>query len=378
MNYQFSEEQKMLKESAHGFLAKECTGTFVREMEEDEMGYTPDLWHKMAKLGWMGICFPETYGGVEGNFLDLIVLLYEMGYVRLPGPYFSTVVQGGITLLEAGSETQKSDILSNVSNGKEILTLAWTEAEATYNADGISAKAEFQNDSYIITGRKLFVPDAHVADKIICAVRTQEIENSSEKGISLIIVDRGSSGISIQHHSTLAGEKMCIVDFDHVEVPQENLVGELHMGWAVLMRVLRKAAVAKCAQMIGGGQRAMDLAIPYLKEREQFGRQVGSFQAVKHHCANMITLLETSKFLTFQAAWKIGQELTFDKDVSICKAWVSDAYRHLVALAHQVMGGIGFMEEHDLQIYFRHAKSCELAFGDARFHRELVARQMGL
>ena len=378
MNFGLNEEQQILRDSAHGFFAKECPGTFVREMAEDEKGYTSELWRKMAELGYMGVLFPEQYGGYEGSFLDLAVLLYEMGYVSLPGPYFSTVVHGAITLLEAGNETQKREILPEVTSGEEILTLAWTETSGSYAAQEISLKAELRNDHYILTGTKLFVPDAHVADKIICVARTQEPTGDYEEGVSLFIVKRENPGLTVQVHRTLAGDKQCEVDFDQVEVPAENLLGELHRGWPVLKKVLQKASVAKCAQMIGGGQRAIDLTVPYLKEREQFGRPVGSFQAVKHHCANILTLLDTSKFMTFQAAWRISEGLSFEKEASMCKAWVSDSYRQLVALAHQVMGGIGFMEEHDLQLYFKQAKAGELAFGDARFHRELVAQQMGL
>ncbi|MFH1951046.1 MAG: acyl-CoA dehydrogenase family protein [Pseudomonadota bacterium] len=378
MNFGLNEEQQILRDSAHGFFAKECPGTFVREMAEDEKGYTSELWQKMAELGYMGVLFPEQYGGYEGSFLDLAVLLYEMGYVSLPGPYFSTVVHGAITLLEAGNETQKGEILPEVASGEEILTLAWTETGGSYAAQEISLKAELRNDHYVLTGTKLFVPDAHVADKIICVARTQEPTGDYEEGVSLFIVKRENPGLTVQVHSTLAGDKQCEVDFDQVEVPAENLLGELHRGWPILKKVLQKASVAKCAQMIGGGQRAIDLTVPYLKEREQFGRPVGSFQAVKHHCANILTLHDTSKFMTFQAAWRISEGLSFEKEASMCKAWVSDSYRQLVALAHQVMGGIGFMEEHDLQLYFKQAKAGELAFGDARFHRELVAQQMGL
>jgi len=378
MNFDLNEDQRILRDSAHGFFVKGCPGTFVREMAEDEKGYTRELWRKMAELGWMGILVPEQYGGFEGSFLDLTVLLYEMGYVCLPGPYFSTVVHGGITLLEAGTEAQKSDILPKVASGEEMLTLAWTETGGSYSAQEISLKAELRNGHYVLTGTKLFVLDAHVAGKIICVARTRESTADYEQGVSLFIVNGNTPGLTVQVHSTLAGDKQCEVDFDQVEIPRESLLGELHRGWPVLKKVLQKASVAKCAQMIGGGQRVIDLAIPYLKEREQFGRPVGSFQAVQHHCANILTFLDTSKFMTFQAAWRISEDLSFEKEASMCKAWVSDSYRQLVALAHQVMGGIGFMEEHDLQLYFKQAKAGELAFGDARFHRELVAQQMGL
>jgi len=378
MDFGFSEEQQILRDSAHGFLGKECPSKFVREMASDEKGYTPELWKKMSELGWMGILFPEKYGGYEGNFLDLAVLLYEMGYVCLPGPYFSTIVHGAMTILEAGNEEQKSEILPRVANGEELLTLAWTETGASYTPQGISLKAELDNGDFVLNGMKLFVPDAHVADKIICVARTGEPSGDYEQGLSLFIVGRKDPGVSVDLHNTIAGDRQCAVNLDQVRVPRRNLLGKIEMGWSVLNAVLQKASVAKCAQMIGCGQRAMDLAVPYLKEREQFGRPVGSFQAVKHHCANMLTLLETSRFITFEAAWRISEGLSFEMEASMCKAWVSDSCRQLVALAHQVMGGIGFMEEHDLHLYFRQAKAGELVFGDGRFHRELVAQQMGL
>jgi alkylation response protein AidB-like acyl-CoA dehydrogenase len=301
-----------------------------------------------------------------------------MGYVCLPGPYFSTIVLGGITLLEGGTEAQKTAILPKVASGDVILTLAWPEVSGTYSARGILLKGELNNDHYVLSGTKLFVPDAHIADKIICAVRTREMQSDYEEGVSLFIVDGKSPGMAVQVHNTLSGDKQCELNFDRVEVPRENLLGELHGGLSILTKVLLKASVAKCAQMSGGGRKVIDLVVPYLKEREQFGRPVGSFQAVKHHCANILTFFDTSKFMTFQAAWRISQGLSFEKEASMCKAWVSDSYRQLVALAHQVMGGVGFMEEHDLQLYFKQAKTAEVAFGDANFHRELVAQQMAL
>ena len=378
MDYDLNEEQQILRDSAHSFLAKECPGSLVREMAEDEKGFTSDLWRKMSELGWMGILFPEQYGGAGGSFLDLAVLLYEMGYVCLPGPYFSTVVNGGITLLEAATEAQKGDILPKVVSGDEVLTLAWTEISGTYSAQGISLKAELNNDHYLLSGTKLFVPDAHIADKIICAARTREPHGDYEEGVSLFIIEAKAPGMAVEVLSTISGDKQCEVSFDQVEVPAENLLGGLNQGWPVLKKVLQKASVARCAQMSGGGRRVIDLAIPYLKEREQFGRPVGGFQAVQHHCANMLTFLDTSKFMTFQAAWRISEGLSFEREASMCKAWVSDSYRQLVALAHQVMGGIGFMEEHDLQLFFKQAKTAELSFGDGSFHRELIAQQMGL
>ncbi len=376
MNYDLNEEQQILKNSAHNFFVKECPSTFVRAMIDDPKGYSPEMWKKMAELGWLGLMFPEQYGGSEGTFADLTVLLFEMGYVCLPSPFFSTVVLGGLTLLGWGNEKQKTQLLTEIANGERIVTLAWTEKSGTFEANGISLKAELKDDQFTLTGTKLFVPNAHIADTMIVAARTKN--SQGEDGISLLLVDGKSPGIKTEVLKTFSGDKQCEVNFDKVRVPKENLLGELDQGFAILKEVLRKAAVAKCAEMSGGGQKVIELVIPHVKERKQFGHPVGSFQAVQHHCANILTYVDTTRFITYQAAWKIAEGLPYEKDASMCKTWVSDSYRRLVGLGHQVMGGMGFMEEHDLQLYFKQAKTAELALGDGDFHRELVAQQMGL
>lgn len=377
MDFDLSEEQQILKDSAFRFLAKECSSTFVRRMEEDETGFTRELWQKMAELGWIGLMIPEKYGGSAMTFLDLSVLLSEMGYVCLPGPFFSTGVLGVIALLDAGNDTQKRDLLEEVAAGKRILTLAWTEPGGSYSAQGISLRGESRGDQYRLSGTKLFVPDAHVANTIICAVRTAE-SGDPEDGVSLILVDEKCKGVSVERLGTMAGDKLCVVSFEGVDVPEENLLGETNKAWPVLRRILLKAGVAKSAEMCGGAQRVLELALTNAKERVQFGRPVGAFQAVQHHCANILTYLDTSRFVTYQAAWRISEGLPYEREASICKAWVGDAYRRLVSLGHQVLGGMGFTEEHDMQLYFKQSNGAELAFGSADFHREIVAQQMGM
>jgi len=374
MNYDFTSEQNILKESAHKLLAKECTGQHVREMAENEQGFSLKLWEQMADLGWMSLLIPEKYEGSGVNFFDLSILLSEMGYHCLPGPYFSTVVSGGLAFLEAGSDRQKEKILPDISHGKRRVSLAWMEEEGTYSPEEIKLGARKKNGHFILTGNKFFVPDAHVSDIIICAART----SNDLKSITLFIVETKTKGIRIQLLDTMAGDKQCEVIFDHVEIPEENILGEFDGGWPVLKKVLLKSAVAKCAEMSGGAEKIMDLVIPYIKGRKQFGRPIGAFQSIQHHCADMLTYIETMKYLTYQAAWRINEGLPFENEASICKAWASDSYRKLVALGHQVIGGVGFMEEYDLQLYFKRAKAAELLFGDADFHREQVAREMGL
>jgi 3-oxocholest-4-en-26-oyl-CoA dehydrogenase beta subunit len=341
-------------------------------MAEDEKGYDESLWKDMAELGWMGLMVPEPWGGSGMGFLDLAVLLREMGFFCLPGPFFSTVVLGGLTLLEAGSEAQKEALLPGLASGKHLLSLAWLEQEGTYTPEGLQLRAKSQ-DGYRLTGSKLFVPYALGAD-LICAARTGE----NPLDISLFLVGAESPGLELTALQTLAGDKQYLVSFKGVSIPEENLLGRYNEGWPVLQKILRMAAVAKAAEMSGGARRVMEMTVTYVKERIQFGRQVGAFQAVQHHCANMLTLAETLQFMAEQAAWRISAGMPFEKEASLCKAWVSEAYRKLVALGHQCIGGMGFMEEFDLQLYFKQAKTGELLFGDADFHREWLAREMGL
>ncbi len=378
MKYDLSIEQKLLKDTAREFFSKEFDTTLVRQMAEDDRGYTVEHWKKMAELGWMGLLIPEQYAPFEMSFLDMAVFLYEMGYARFPGPFFSTVVLGVTTLLEAGNDHQKQDLLPGAARGERILTLAWTEPSGTYLANGISARADLHNDHYVLSGTKLFVPYAHIADTILCAARTDDSQGDSEEGISLFIVDGKSPGLGVEVLSTMAGDKLCEVTLNHVRISRENLLGERNQGWCVLKEVLLKAAVAKCAEMSGGARKVLEMVVDYAKKRVQFGRPIGSFQAIQHHCANILTYVDTSTFMTYHAGWRISEGLSFEKEASMCKAWVSDSYRKLVALGHQVMGGTGFMEETDLQLYFKHAKAAELAFGDGDFHREMVAERMGL
>jgi alkylation response protein AidB-like acyl-CoA dehydrogenase len=313
-----------------------------------------------------------------GSFLDLTVLLSEMGYYCMPGPFFSTVVLGGLAILEAATKAQKAHILPALSLGKKILSLAWVEQDGTYVPEGIKLSAALQGQEYILSGTKLFVPYAHVADTLICVARTGQPSREQNAGLTLFLMDAQQQGIHIEPLDTMAGDKQSEVIFENVAVSKDNILGQPNRGWPVLKKVLQMSAVAKCAEMVGGAQCAMDMAVPYIKGREQFGRPVGSFQAIQHHCANMLTYADTLKFMTYQAAWRISEGLPFEKEASMCKAWGSDSYRKLVALAHQVIGGMGFMEEYDLQLYFKQAKAAEQILGDPDFHREMVAQEMGM
>jgi len=377
MDLGLSEEQEMLRTSARDFLHKECPKQLVRQLDESEEGYSPELWRKMAGLGWIGLPFPEEYGGSGGSFLDLAVLLEAMGYNILPGPFFSTVVLGGLTILAAGNEEQKKRFLPEIASGEMILTLALTEPSARYDAASVKTTAAVRNGGYVITGTKLFVLDANVADYLLCVAKTKETANP-EEGITTFLVDARSPGVKITLLKTLARDKQCEVSFDEVSVPKENMLGELNQGWPIVQGVLQKATVAKCAEMVGGAQAALDMAVAYAKERVQFNRPIGSFQAIQHYCANMVSDVDGSRFVTYKAAWKVSEGLPATFDVAVAKAWTGAAYERVTLLGHQIFGAIGFTMDHDIHLYYRRAKASEMIFGDGRFQRGIVAREMDL
>jgi 3-oxocholest-4-en-26-oyl-CoA dehydrogenase beta subunit len=377
MDFYFTEEQRILRETARDFLSSQCPSALVLEMEKDEKGYTPELWRKMAELGWMALVIPEEYEGIGGDFLDLVVMLEEMGRACLPGPFLSTVI-GAFGIMESANQQQMREYLPKVATGELKLTLAHTEPGHTrYDPFLVEVTASAEGSDYLIRGTKLFVPDAQVADHMICVARTKGEKNSPD-GISLFIINSKSKGIKARALKTIAGDKQYEVFFQNVKVPGENLLGELHKGGKYLEKVLQKAIIAKCAEMIGGAQKVLEMASAYAKEREQFGKQIGSFQAVQHHCANMLMDVEGSRFITYKTAWMLGKGIPCAKEVAAAKAWVGESFKRVVGLGHQVLGATGYIVEHDMPIYSRRAKTAEMVFGDSNYCRQVVARELGL
>jgi len=377
MDLALSEEQEMLRTMARDFLTDKFPKTVVKEIEESEQGYSPELWKEMAELGWMGLVFPEKYGGSDMNFLDLAVLLEEMGRACLPGPFFSTVILGGLPILDIGSEEQKQEYLPRIASGELIFTLALTEPSARYDATAIEVKAVADKDGYILNGTKLFVPDAHIADYMLCVARTSD-GSKPEDGITIFIVDTKSSGISCTVLKTIANDKLCEVVFDQVKVPRENILGELNQGWGEVQKIIERSAAAKCCEMVGCIQQALDMTVEYAKERKQFDRPIGSFQVIQHYCVDMATDVEGTRLSAYQTAWMLSEGLPCTQEVAIAKTWAGEASQRVMALAHQIHAAIGVTIDHDLQYYTRRAKAAEVTFGDASLYREVVAQGMGL
>ena len=380
MDFTYTDDQKILKEAARRFLAGACPNVeWYLEMDKDERGFTPELWKGMAELGWMGILFPEEYGGIGGSLLDMVTLMEEMGYAALPGPYFSTVILGGCTILAAGSEAQKQEFLPKIAEGSLRMTLALSEPSTTqFNPTLITVKAKAEGDGWVISGIKLFVPDANVSDWMIVAARTAG-KDTDRDGISLFLVETKAPGVGITLLKTVAGDKQCEVVFDKVKVPKTALLGEPGKGFAAVEKTLQIASVAKCAEMLGGSNRVMELAVAYAKERVQFGKPIGTFQAVQHLCANMKMATEQSIYITYKAAWMIDQGMPeARKFAAVAKTWVSEAYKKVALIGHQIFGGTGYIVEHAMPIYSRRAKAGEYAFGSPNYQREIVAQELGL
>jgi alkylation response protein AidB-like acyl-CoA dehydrogenase len=377
MDISLSEEQELLQGSARDFLQKECPIRLVRAMEVDDRGYDPNLWRQMADLGWLGLVLPEAYGGSGATIMDLVVLLEEFGRALVPGPFVPTVVQVGLALLWAGTDQQKQAYLPKLAQGELIGTMAWHEPSATSDPAGIETTATLQGEHYVLNGTKLWVPYAHVADYVLTVARTGS-GGSAGEGITLLLVDAKSPRLSIDTLGTIADDHQCEVVFDQVLVPQSQVLGEAGQGWSIVGQLMEHGAVAKCAEMVGIAQQAFDLSVNYAKTRVQFGRPIGSFQAIKHKLANMVIDVDGSRYVTYHAAWLLSEGLPAGREIAVAKAWTNEACRRVVKEGQQVHGGIGYTKDYDLQLYTRRAKAAEIAFEDSDAHRDVVATSLGL
>jgi len=375
MDIGFTEEQELLRTSARKFLENECPSAFVRQRMAEPAAMTENFWQKLAEQGWFGILYPDEVGGSALGLVDMTVLMEEMGRAVMPGPFFSTVLLGGSAILEAGSPGQRQEWLPRIAEGSAKVSLAWTEPNARWDAAGIVATGRETAGGFVLSGTKLFVPDAHLSDALVIAVRTRD-GSTMEDGVSLFLVPKEAAGIGVTLLPTIdETRKLCEVRLDNVAVSAAALLGERHGGWPGLARVLDRATVALCAEMCGGAQQVLEMTTAYAKIRIAFGKPIGSYQGVKHQAADMLVAIENAKSLTYYAAWAVDEGLAeAPLAVSMAKAAASDMYRKVANTGIQLHGGIGFTWEHDLQLYFKRAKASEVAFGDSTWHRERVAR----
>lgn len=374
IDFDLTEEQKMLKTAARDFLTEKCPDSLVREMMKDEIGYPEPIWHEMAKAGWLGLILPQAYGGEGGTFLDLGVLAEEIGRACLPTPFFTSAVCSALILLEGGSEQQKRELLPQIAKGEKIVTLALTEGSGEIEPSFISAKATRTDSAYTIQGVKLPVPYAHVADQIIAVVRT----GKADEAVSLFLIKTNDHQIKRTFLETITGEKQFKVEFNKAEASEQDIIGGVNQGWEVVQKVLPEIIIAKCVEMVGAGQRVLEMTVDYSKTRKQFGHFIGSFQAIQHYCANMLLSLDSAKFLAYKAAWMLSKGLPCTTEVAMAKSRISQVYQQITVLAHQIHGAIAFCEDHPLPLYIKRAKEAEGMFGSIDYHLETIAKGLGL
>ncbi|MCI0904322.1 MAG: acyl-CoA/acyl-ACP dehydrogenase [Chloroflexi bacterium] len=355
MDFALTQEQVILRRSAREFLEAECPSSLVRAVEESGDGHAPDLWRKMAGLGWLGISLPEQYGGTGGSLTDQTVLFEEIGRTLTPGPLLTSSVLAAQIVLNAGSGRQKDDLLPGVVSGEVILTLARGEKLETASRNG----------GLILSGESPFVPHAGLASHIICATRPAI---GAWPDTTLVLVDTQAGGVIKTAMESIANYPQFLVEFDDVPLPGDAVLGEIAQGRPALDRAVQRATVAQCAETLGRAQMVLEMVVEYAGNRVQFGRPIGTFQAVQHRCADLKVAVDGVRMLTYQAAWRLDQGLPAGQEVSMAKAQAGTLSRMATEAGHSIFAGISFTVEHDMQLYSARAKIAEANLGDTGYH----------
>jgi alkylation response protein AidB-like acyl-CoA dehydrogenase len=371
VNFAFTDEQEELRRSIRKFFEDKSPEVEVRRLMDTVDGYDLAVWKQMTEqMGLAGLAIPERYGGSGFGYVELIVVFEEMGRVLLCAPYFSTVALAANLLLASNDESAMADYLPSLASGEKIGTVALAEATGRWNEVGVTLGATAVGAEWTLRGEKSFVIDGHVADVVLVAARTN-------LGVSVFAVDKGATGMTTTPLPTLdQTRKQARITFDDTHA---RLIGVEGQGWPALNKMLDLAAVALAAEQVGGAQRVLEMSVQYAKDRVQFGQPIGSFQAIKHKCADMLLEVESARSAAYYAGW-VAAENNDELPVvaSLAKSYCSEAYFHAAAENIQIHGGIGFTWEHPAHLYFKRAKSSELLFGDPAYHRELLAQRIGI
>ena len=377
MDFELSSEHLSLKESVASFVKKDHSFSRLRELRKDSWGYSKDVWGKMAELGWMGLTYPEEYGGLGLDFGFVMVLLEEFGKGLLPEPWISTILLGGNLVLAGGTESRKQEILPAIVNGDLMITAAYLEEGGRYDINFCATQAKQEGNGFSISGKKIFVLDGLSADRFVVTTRTSG-SVSDKEGITLFIVSPEAEGVGIKPVNTMDGRNACILELKGVSVCEDDIVGEIDQGYPMLSDVIDQATAGLCAEMMGGMQAALDMTVAYLSERMQFGKPIGTFQTPQHKAADMFIQKELAVSSVYHAIASIDEN-TDEKSlaVSIAKAKCSSAYREITKNAIQLFGAIGFTHEADIGFFLKRAKVAEVLFGDTDYHLDRYAALSG-
>jgi alkylation response protein AidB-like acyl-CoA dehydrogenase len=368
MDFDFSEDQVMLRNLVREFLTEQAPVAHVRKMMEDDTGYDANIYKQLVGLGITP--FPEQYGGGGLGMIEQCIILEEMGRIPYPGPWFATVVLAGSAIMASGDENAQARYLPDICNGDLTMSLAFTEDAIGWGPDAVKMTASNEGNEYVLNGEKRFVPFGRTADVILVAVR-------SGNGHSLIAVPKDASGLTVTPTPMLdLTSKTATLTFDNVRVPAENLVGSEGGAWDALDATLTAAAVGASAEMLGASRKSLEMSTDYAKVRKQFGQFIGQFQAVKHMLAEMLEQVENSHAAVYYAAWAMDADAA-DKQMaaSVAKSTLNESSKKVCGDAIQAHGGIGYTWEYDLHLYWKRAKYYEPLFGDTAFHREKILEE---
>ena len=380
MEFSFTEEQKMIRDTAQAFLAEVSSSNAIRSAMDTGQGFDPQIWQRICEeMYWQAIHIPEEYGGMGLGYVDLVVMLEQMGRYLLCSPFFSTVCLASNALIVAGTDEQKQQYLTQICEGSLTATLAYTSKNGQWDATAVQGIVTAQGDDYVLNGTYRYVLDGHTAQLLIVAARSEGSEG--EQGISLFAIDSDTPGVKRTWLPTMdQTRKQAEIVFDNVRVSSSQLMGEENNAWPQLNKVLQLAAIAIAAEQVGGSQQVLDLTVEYTKERVQFGRPIAGFQAVKHQAADMMLRTEVARSAVYYAACVAEEALSgglladeLGEAASVAKSYCSEGYFKNAGDALQLHGGVGFTWEYDVHLYFKRAKSSELFLGDAAYHREHVA-----
>jgi alkylation response protein AidB-like acyl-CoA dehydrogenase len=369
LDLKFSAEQEMLRETVRGVCATTCPLSVVRELEDDPVGYSPELWKQLAHLDLIGLQLPEQYGGSGMTTLENVVLYEEFGRSLAPSPHFVSSILCGGALAQAGTDQQKQEWLPRLVTGEAILTPAWLEPDNGYGPKGVQVEAVPDGDDLIITGTKRHVAFAKAATGLIVLARTGDAPGD----VDLFLVDPAAEGVTLTQQMTIASDSQYRVDLDRVRVTAADRLGAPRTGWSTWDAVMHDGIILAAAQAVGGAQYAMAITVQYAKDRHQFDKPLGAFQALAHNMADASTAVDGAEVLVHEAAWVRSEGRSVAKLAPMAKLFACQTFRDVTATAQQIFGGIGFTVEFDIQLYFRRAKQLQLSWWDPRTLEELIA-----
>jgi alkylation response protein AidB-like acyl-CoA dehydrogenase len=368
----FSPEQEMLRETVRGVVATTSPLSVVRELEDDPTGYSPELWKQLGHLDLIGLQLPEEYGGSGMTTLETVVLYEEFGRAIAPSPHFVSSVLSGGALARSGSTDQKQAWLPGIVSGEAILTPAWLEPENSSGPKGVQLRAVADGDGWTLTGTKRHVAFASSASRLVVLARTGD----GTEDVDLFLVDPAADGVTLTQQLTIASDAQYHVELSGVRVTGADRIGAPGTGWVTWSAVMHEAIILAAAQAVGGAQYALDITVQYAKDRQQFDKPLGAFQALAHYLADGATTVDGAQVLVHEAAWASSEGRPVAKLAPMAKLYACQTFRDVTATAQQIFGGIGFTVEFDIQLYFRRAKQLQMSWWEPRVLEELIAAQV--